>query len=366
MDPHIILTLQKLPSVGSKSIRDIFSLDDFKKPTSPEDMIKLISKANSLNKNIKIPTKDDVLNSWNEANEVVNNSIKNNIELIPKSSPYYPQLLLKIENSPELLHVQGNVSLLNKSCIAVVGTRKPTNKGICVAKKMSEFFSKKNYVIVSGLANGIDTAAHETALNTKGMTIAILAHPLNKISPKKNLHLAKKILDEGGALISEYPLGGKNNRGSFVQRNRIQTGLSLGTAVIETKIKGGTMHTADFCKKQGRQLIVFNPDKEVFTDNSFSGNYKLINEKKADIVLDNKFEMNGIESTLKKFKDSLLSTYINNKKKHSFQKIESNNSLLSLQNAPNIKDCYNCELYHKCHLVEQGWGELCPKKNKKL
>lgn len=106
--------------------------------------------------------------------------------------------------------------------------------------------AKENFSIISGLALGIDAESHKACLNVGGRTIAILAHGLDMIYPRENIELSKSILNNGGTLISEYPVGTKPDKFRFVDRNRIVSGLSKGTIVFETKEKSGTMHTVDY------------------------------------------------------------------------------------------------------------------------
>ena len=140
-------------------------------------------------------------------------------------------------------------------------------------------------MVVSGLAAGIDTAAHEGTLNAKGKTIAVLAHGLHTIYPGENKKLAERILENNGTLISEYSWGKNSTKGSFIARDRIQSGLSTGVLVIETKEKGGTMHTVQYCNKQGRVLMVLEPPGGSNLIENYSGNLKLIRDGEADFIL---------------------------------------------------------------------------------
>ncbi|MEM4248429.1 MAG: DNA-processing protein DprA [Candidatus Nanoarchaeia archaeon] len=167
----------------------------------------------------------------------------------------YPRLLRKIANPPLVLFVKGSdESLKQENKVAVIGTRKPTSNGYKLALKVSEYVTEKGFVVVSGLAEGCDSSAHEGCLAKGGRTIAVLAHGLDKVYPSKNKSLAEKIIEQGGCLISEYPVGMPAKPNQFVARNRIQSGLSLGVIVVEASLESGSMHTVNFCLEQKRLL----------------------------------------------------------------------------------------------------------------
>jgi DNA processing protein len=180
------------------------------------------------------------------------------VGLISIVDDHYPEQLKLINDPPPLLFYRGNLNLLsNSNAIAVVGTRNCSKFGFNIATQISSYFALKDYVIVSGLALGIDTAAHLGSLKTKDKAIAVVVDVF-EISPKENMKLSNLILENGGLLIAENPPHTYISKGAFVDRNRIQTGLSLATFVIESEINGGTMHTAEFAFTQGR--LLFCPD----------------------------------------------------------------------------------------------------------
>lgn len=167
---------------------------------------------------------------------------------------FYPSLLRTIPDPPPTLYVRGE--LAPKRCVACVGTREPSAFGIEVTRRIVRALVARGYGIVSGLASGVDTVAHRTALEAGGYTIAVLAHGLDSVYPAANRELAKEILAAGGALVGEHPDQTSPSPRSFVRRNRIQSGLSLGTIVMQTDLAGGSMHTARFTLVQGRKLFV--------------------------------------------------------------------------------------------------------------
>ena len=178
------------------------------------------------------------------------------IEIITKESSKYPSLLLNIIDAPLVLYVKGNANVLNKNCIGIVGTRRPTRYG----REMCEYFTSKltenGLVSVSGLAFGIDTVCAQTTIGSKKPTIAVLAGGLDNIYPSQNYNLSEEIVKNGGALVSEYPIGIRPQAYSFLERNRIISGLSLGTIVIEAGEKSGAIKTATDCVEQNRELFV--------------------------------------------------------------------------------------------------------------
>ncbi len=164
----------------------------------------------------------------------------------------YPKQLKEIKNPPKNIYYKGNI-IWNQPCLAVVGSRDclSQNKNIClkIIKNLP-----KEFVIVSGLARGIDTFAHLSALKSNKATIAILPSGIEKIYPKGNENLSKKIIESDGLLISEYPSKTKPTKFSFIQRDRLTAGLSFAVLVIEAQIKSGTMHTVKFAQEQGKTI----------------------------------------------------------------------------------------------------------------
>ena len=170
------------------------------------------------------------------------------------SSNEYPEQLKQIYDAPIFLFVWGNIIHNDKYSLAIVGTRTPTNYGKQVCENFTKDFSKLGITIISGLAYGVDTIAHKTALADGTRTIAVLAGGIDKLYPQENLELAKHI-SENGAVISEFPFGTKPDAFNFPRRNRIISGLSLGTLLIESKIGGGGMITAELALDQNKEVF---------------------------------------------------------------------------------------------------------------
>ncbi|HJH29197.1 MAG TPA: DNA-protecting protein DprA [Methanosarcinaceae archaeon] len=301
-----ILALQKTSGIGAETIKKILSLPNCLEPDTPFDLLEILNEAKAKFGRISVPDIQAAEIGWNAAHEILDISQQHDIRIISKDSSDYPKPLLKIQDPPALLHVKGNIGALNKDCIAIVGTRNPTSFGTSQAKKCGKSFAKGGYVIVSGLAKGVDSAAHKGALESNGLTVAVLAHGLDTIYPSVNKQLADNILENNGALISEYPWGTNSNRSFFVSRNRIQSGLSLGTLVVETKTNGGTMHTVRFCEKQDRALIVIKPPENLIENENTRGNTQLITEKRANVVLENDNDIDMVKTKMENIKYALL------------------------------------------------------------
>ncbi len=181
------------------------------------------------------------------------------IVALPKTHPHYPHLLKEISDAPIVLYVKGKkgeIPIDMTKTIAVVGTRHPTAYGITVTKQIVSDLVDESCTIVSGMAYGIDAIAHETVVAKHGKTIAVLGCGADICAPYANYHIYKKLTEEGyGAIVSEMPIGVRPNKGLFPQRNRIISGLSLATVVIEGADDSGTLITARNAAEQGRDVF---------------------------------------------------------------------------------------------------------------
>lgn len=191
---------------------------------------------------------------------------------ILRNSADYPNLLGNIENPPEQLFYHGQKSLLHKICIAFVGTRRSSTYGKYITEKLISEIAHLDIVIVSGLAHGIDTIAHKAALQHDLPTIAVLACGLDPVYPSANIQLARQIT-HSGLLISENPNNTPAHKFHFPRRNRIISGLSLLTIVVQAPEKSGALITAHYALKQGRDIATIPADID---RQSFWGNLKLL------------------------------------------------------------------------------------------
>ena len=165
----------------------------------------------------------------------------------------YPKMLKEIHDPPIGLYRKGDY-LFGQPCIAVVGSRRTTLYGQSVAKKLGAELAQMGFCVVSGLARGIDTAAHEGALSVGGRTVAVLGCGLDIVYPPENLGLYRRIV-ETGAVLSEFPFGRKADKQTFPMRNRVVSGISEGVVVVESDVSGGAMITARFAGEQGRLIF---------------------------------------------------------------------------------------------------------------
>ena len=224
---------------------------------------------------------DNIINekTKNELNKHIKYMLNNNIDIISIQDSKYPQLLRQIYDPPIALYIKGNRKILNGNNIAIIGCRNASEYGQKASKYFSYNLTKCGLNIVSGLAKGIDSYSHignicalteksnieieklddksiNSCNNNYGKTIAVVGNGLNIVYPKENQILQEKILECGGCIISEYPLGTKPEKANFPARNRIISGISKGLLVIEAQEKSGTLITTDFALEQGRDVYV--------------------------------------------------------------------------------------------------------------
>ena len=166
----------------------------------------------------------------------------------------YPALLAQIDDAPPLLFVAGDPSILEKPQLAMVGSRRASRPGMDTAAAFSRSLASAGFVITSGLALGIDGAAHQAALEVGGQTIGVLGTGLEKFYPQRHRRLAAAMIAQGSAVVSEFPLDAAPQAGNFPRRNRIISGLSLGVLVVEAGMASGSLITARLAAEQGREV----------------------------------------------------------------------------------------------------------------
>lgn len=227
----------------------------------------------------------EVGDAWKKSEEQLARSREMGVRAIAFHDEAYPARLRKAPDPPAVLFVRGSAQGLHAAkALAVVGTREPTSFGQEVAQRSGRTAAEARYVVVSGLAHGCDTHAHEGCLEARGIGVAVLAHGLDKVYPAGNRDLADRLLEHGGCLTSEYPVGTRPIRSAFAERDRIQSGLSDGVLVIETDVRGGTMHTVRFARDQGRALACIDHPERYRWEDKTKGNRKLIDEGRASPI----------------------------------------------------------------------------------
>ena len=186
--------------------------------------------------------------------EMRNRCTELNVGLLQKGIAPYPSILSDVNDSPAILYVRGQLLPQDELAIAIVGSRRCTAYGRRQAERLASSLARAGFTIVSGLARGIDAAAHRGALNAGGRTIAVMATGVREIYPPEHAELAVNVT-ESGALVSEFPLDQKPRPGLFPQRNRIISGLSLGVIVVEATRNSGSLYTARHAMEQGREVF---------------------------------------------------------------------------------------------------------------
>ncbi|MCD6098205.1 DNA-processing protein DprA [bacterium] len=220
--------------------------------------------------------------------------VKTNAVLVPFTSDEYPTLLREIYDPPLFLFVLGKLAPTDRFSISIVGTRNPTTYGRFFTESIAQSLARYGFTIVSGMAVGIDSAAHQGALSAGGRTIAVLGSGADVIYPAVNKRLYEKI-KETGAIVSEFLLGEEVRGENFPRRNRIISGMSLGTLIAEAGEKSGALITAKYCLDQGRKLFALpgspNQPKSVGTN-------KLIQRGEAKLILNEEDIISELEQYL--------------------------------------------------------------------
>lgn len=276
-----LLQLSKIEGIGVNKIRNIVSnfssaTDVFSSDVT--DLASIESISHTIAKRIILEAVENKYRSF--AENQINLATKNKCSLISYWDEDYPYLLRKIYDPPVLIFTKGEYLRSDENSISVVGTRNPTNYGRKFTEKIVDEIIQYNITITSGLARGIDTIAHLSALKGNGRSIAVLGSGLDVIYPPENKKLYFNII-ESGCVISEYPFGTKPDAVNFPKRNRIISGLSLGTLVIESDIDGGAMKTAYYALDQNRE--VFALPGNVDTKQS-RGTNNLIQTSRAKLI----------------------------------------------------------------------------------
>lgn len=209
---------------------------------------------------------------------------RNHIEIIASTDPDYPPLLRETPDFPAVLYVMGERRVLSQRCLTIVGTRQATPYGQTMCSRLIDGLAEcvPRLCIVSGLAFGIDVAAHRAALAAKVPTVAVLANALPGVSPAQHAGVARDILAEGGALVTELHSQSKQKGNFYLARNRILAGLSAGCIVVESPDSGGSLFTAH-CADSINRTVMAVPGRA--TDRSSAGTNHLIRNRKAQLVL---------------------------------------------------------------------------------
>ncbi len=235
----LLLLLSHHPKIGAQTIKKVLKIYD--NNSQDIDRINVQFLASHLGEKIANYVRESRELSLDKIHDML---IKNNIGYITMYDKSYPKLLKEIPDCPAILYVKGDITILNKNSISIVGSRKFTPYGARVAKKFAKIFALNKIPVVSGLALGIDSMAHQAVVETEGETVAVLGSGLDKIYPNSNVYLADRIIKMSGAIISEYPPGTEPFKSNFPSRNRIIAGMTLGSLIVEAAKESGALITA--------------------------------------------------------------------------------------------------------------------------
>jgi DNA processing protein len=208
---------------------------------------------------------------------------RDGIQILTPRCPGYPERLAAVPERPMLLYVLGDLATTQRS-VACVGTRYPTAFGKAVTERFVACLADGQWTVVSGLAEGIDDIAHEAALLHETPTVAVIACGMDMLYEERQRRLATRILDAGGAIVSEQPFGTAPEAGHLIRRNRIQSGLSAGVVVLQAKRDGGTMQTARYALIQGRPLFAPVPPERLAHEDASAGLILLTSGTGPDLV----------------------------------------------------------------------------------
>jgi len=276
-----IVRLLQLKGMGRRKARKFCELD-FRGDT--RDLLDHILEVCANKTLTRFPeyTRAEIELAFAKGDDILEKSDRANISIHSFYDAKFPKPLKEISDPPMVISTKGNLQDLTAlTGIAVIGTRQPTARGIQAGEYFGKLLAQENFNVVSGLAIGCDAAAHRGALSANGITTAILAHGLHMIYPKENAALAAEILDKGGVLLTEYFIGTGALANYFVERDRLQAGLSKATVVVQTDERGGTMHAVNATLASAKHLAAIQYKGEELQSEKTRGNQKLIREGKA-------------------------------------------------------------------------------------
>ncbi|MCB1210423.1 MAG: DNA-processing protein DprA [Verrucomicrobiales bacterium] len=272
------LALNLLPSIGPLRVRRLLEQFD-----SPEAILSATTA-----ELVRVPNISqglaETISTWEQQIDLAGEQKKINdrgLTLLHQEDDLFPPLLREVNDSPFLLYVWGQIEKRDHNAIGVVGSRAATSYGLSSAKKLSFQLAYAGFTVISGLARGIDTAAHEAALAAKGRTIAVIGSGIGQLYPPENLGLAQRIA-ENGAVVSEYPVDRIADKQTFPYRNRIVAGWSNGLVVVEAPARSGSLITAQQALDRGRTVYAV-PGQ---IDRPSSGGCNRLIQQGAKLIMD--------------------------------------------------------------------------------
>lgn len=292
---ELILTLLNINKIGRKTINKLIH-STLPLSNDPQCILSFIL-LNYSNYKFNL-TVQDIIIAKNKSLNIIDYCEKNNIKIMTILDEDFPLKLKIIPNNPVIIFYKGNKSCLtDDKSVAIIGTRYPTLESETITRKLAKLFSNKNYIIISGLAHGIDYNAHISTIKNNNKTLVVLPSGISNIYPSNYKYLCDEILYNNGCIISEYFPFEKPYKNHFIERDRLQSALALGIIVVECGIKSGTMYTVNFAKEQNKIICCFKHDNMNYS--SRSGNMKLLSDKNI-MVIDNSYNTYLLEDSFEK------------------------------------------------------------------
>ncbi|WP_455475108.1 DNA-processing protein DprA [Bartonella sp. B30(2025)] len=270
------LRLMRSENIGAVSFRNL--IDHYKSAENALEALPELSRKGGLGRPIKVATLEDAEKEMQEAERL-------NVRFVGIGEPDYPAFLKVTESSPPLIAIKGDCSIFQKPSVGIVGSRNASAAGKKLTAQFAHFLGNAGFTIISGLARGIDSVAHQSSLQTG--TVAVMAGGINHIYPPENQKLYENIINNGGAIISEMPISWKPRAPDFPRRNRIIAGLSLGLLVAEAALRSGSLITARQAAELGRLVFALpnSPlDPRSIGTNNLIKNGALLTTHPSDIV----------------------------------------------------------------------------------
>lgn len=286
-----LLAIKSLEGIGTVKLLKIGNYVEDKNIaiSSPSDLVPILDDLKIKVKKEKVTT-EMLQKALGVARRTIEYNLQAGIGITTYYDEDYPSILRDTINEdgklapPMVLYYKGDLSITRMPGLAVIGTREITDFGKKAGLYLTQEFAKRGFCIVSGLAIGCDTVGHRGALDVGGKTIAFLAHGLDTVYPPENEVLAQQIVDNGGLLLSEYPVGMGVNRYNLVARDRLQASMSLATLVIQTGVQGGTMHAANTTLQYPKPLYVIKFKNNEENEHEKSLGNALLVEKGAKYI----------------------------------------------------------------------------------
>lgn len=282
---ELILTLLSLDKINRNIVNKLLK-EKLPLTLEGESIYKFICENSTKIKSIPTLDMKDILQGKRNAKLILSYCEMSNISIMTILDKDFPNKLTAIDDNPVILFYKGNKDCItNNKSVAIVGSRYATSSGVKISQDLGKYFALCDFIVVSGLAKGCDENAHLGCISAHGKTLAVLPCGISNMYPLSNTNLADKIISTGGCLLSEYLPHNKPSKYQFIERNRLQSALSLGVVVVECGEKSGTMHTANFAIKQNKIIACCNYDSTLNLEN-ISGNIKIKKNNKSIILKD--------------------------------------------------------------------------------